>query len=307
MVKKSQLQKKTLQLKEKEKALILAHNYQRREIQEIADSIGSSLQLCQEAAKAEDVKYIVFCGVDFMAESAAILNPDKIVLIPDLNAICPMAAQLPAREVRRYKKMHPDAKVVLYVNTLAEAKAEADVMCTSSNPIKIVNRVEADKILFGPDWNLAWYTAKHCPDKEIIPIPEDGYCYVHKLFGADIIFLKEENPDAELLVHPECDPEVQEIADFIGSTGQMYRRVQESKLKKFIIATEIGLIDRLRRELPEKQYIPAYNKAICEQMKIHTLEKVYESLVTKKHVVKVPEKIADRARSGIEKMLELSK
>jgi len=307
MVKKSQLQKKTLQLKEKEKALILAHNYQRREIQEIADSIGSSLQLCQEATKAEDVKYIVFCGVDFMAESAAILNPDKIVLIPDLNAICPMAAQLPAREVRRYKKMHPDAKVVLYVNTLAEAKAEADVMCTSSNPIKIVNRVEADKILFGPDWNLAWYTAKHCPDKEIIPIPEDGYCYVHKLFGADIIFLKEENPDAELLVHPECDPEVQEIADFIGSTGQMYRRVQESKLKKFIIATEIGLIDRLRRELPEKQYIPAYNKAICKQMKRHTLEKVYKSLVTKNYVVKVPEKIADRARSGIEKMLELSK
>lgn len=303
----SKLQEKILQLKARERALILSHNYQRPEIQEIADFIGSSLQLCWAAAKAENVEYIVFCGVDFMAESASILNPDKIVLIPDIKAKCPMAAQLLAKKVIKAKREHPDAKVVLYVNTLAEAKAEADVMCTSSNSIKIVRRLDADKILFGPDWNLAWYTARHCPDKEIIPIPEKGHCYVHKLFGADAAFLKEENPDAELLVHPECDPEIQMMADFIGSTGQMYKRCHESKSKKFIIATEIGLIDRLRREFPEKEYIPALGEAVCKQMKLHTLEKVYLALTTKKSVVRVPEKIAKRARSGIEKMLELSK
>ncbi|MFN3622176.1 MAG: quinolinate synthase NadA, partial [Nitrososphaerales archaeon] len=275
----SQVQRKILQLKEKEKTLILAHNYQRPEIQEIADFVGDSLQLCLTATKVEDFKYIVFCGVDFMAETASILNPDKLVIIPDVEARCPMAAQLPANIVVEAKKKYSDAEVMLYVNTLAEAKAEADVICTSSNASKIASKLNSTRVLFGPDRNLAWYTAKHCPGKEIIPIPENGYCIVHKMFRAeDILALKKKHPNAEVLVHPECDPEVQDIADFIGSTEQMRRRCFESHSKKFIITTEIGLIDRLKRELPGKEYIPAFEGAICYNMKRHTLEKVYHAL-----------------------------
>ncbi|MFQ6065411.1 MAG: quinolinate synthase NadA [Candidatus Bathyarchaeia archaeon] len=304
------LQKKIIQLKGEERTLILAHNYQRPEIQEIADYVGSSLQLCWKAAEAEDIKNIVFCGVDFMAESAAILNPDKTVLIPDANARCPMAAMLPAKRVVEANRRHLDAKVVLYVNTLAEAKAEADIMCTSTNAAQIIAKLDAEKILFGPDWNLAWHARRHNPDKEIIPIPEQGYCYVHKLFfgnGEEVLLLKEEHPDAELLVHPECNPNLQLRADFIGSTGQMFKHCHQSNSKKFIIATEIGLIDRLKRELPGKIYLPAMEEAVCQQMKLHTLEKVYEVLKKGRPVVKVPRTIADRARKGIERMLELSR
>lgn len=306
----SKAQEKILRLKEERKALLLAHNYQRPEIQEIADCVGSSLQLCWWAAEAEDVKCIIFCGVDFMAESAAILTPEKAVLIPDSNAMCPMAAMLPAEKVIEEKRRHPNAEVLLYVNTLAEAKAEADVTCTSANAAQIVSRLTANKILFGPDWNLAWHAHIHNPEKEIIPIPERGYCYVHKTFGkgAEALMLKEENPEAELLVHPECDPELQLKADFIGSTGQMFRHCYNSiKTKKFIIATEIGLIDRLRRDMPRKTYLPVLEEAVCKQMKLNTLEKVYQALKTEKPVVKVPDKIADKARMGIERMLELSR
>ena len=297
-----------MRLKEEKNALILAHNYQRPEVQEIADYIGSSLQLCWRAAEAEDIGCIVFCGVRFMAESAAILNPDKKVLIPDANARCPMAAMLPAKGVVEAKRRHPDAKVVLYVNTLAEAKAEADVVCTSTNAAQIVDELDAEKILFGPDRNLAWHVRRHNADKEIIPIPEHGYCYVHRLIGdgEEALLLKKMHPDAELLVHPECNPHLQLRADFIGSTGQMFKRCHESKAEKFIIATEIGLIGRLRRELPGKLYLPAMEEAVCHRMKLHTLRKVYEALRREKPVVRVSGKIAERARRSIERMLELS-
>jgi len=301
------LQSKIIKLKEKKRALLLAHNYQRPEIQEIADYIGSSLQLCWRAVEAKEVKYIVFCGVDFMAESATILNPEKTVLIPDINARCPMAAMLPAKSVVTARKRYPDAEVVLYVNTLAEAKAEADVMCTSTNAAQIIGKIKAENILFGPDWNLAWHARRYNPDKEIIPIPDRGYCYVHENFGAEAFLLKEDHPDADLLVHPECGPELQLKADFVGSTGQIFRYCHQPSLNKFIIATEVGLIDRLRRELPSKSYLPANEKAICYQMKRHTLEKVYQALKREKPAIKVPRKIADRARIGIERMLELSK
>jgi len=296
-------------LKEEKRALILAHNYQRPEIQEIADYIGSSLQLCWRAAEAEGIRCIVFCGVRFMAESAAILNPDKTVLIPDANARCPMAAMLPAKKVVEAKRRHPSAKVVLYVNTLAEAKAEADIMCTSTNAVRIVGNLDAEKILFGPDWNLAWHVRRHIADKEIIPIPEHSYCYVHRLIGngEEALFLKKEHPDAEFLVHPECNPNLQLKADFIGSTGQMFKRCYQSNSKEFIIATEVGLIDRLKRELPDKIYLPAMEEAVCHRMKLHTLGKVYEALKKERPVVRLPRKIADRARKGIERMLELSR
>jgi quinolinate synthase len=298
------IREKIIKLKQKEEAIILAHNYQRPEVQEIADYVGSSLQLCLKACES-DARCIVFCGVDFMAESAAILNPDKVVLIPVLNSRCPMAAMLPASLILESKGKYPDAGVMLYVNTLAEAKAVADIICTSTNAIQVARRIPSKEILFGPDWNLAWYVQRNCPEKKIIPIPEHGYCYVHKLFGAETLFAKEDNPDAELLVHPECDPEIQLKADFIGSTGQMYKRCFESGSEKFIIATEIGLIDRLKRELPRKTYIPALQSAICKEMKLHTLEKVYLALREKENVVRVPEEIAIRARKSVEKMLRL--
>ena len=304
-MRRERLGEKILKLKKKENAIILAHNYQRPEIQLLADRIGDSLELAMASKKVEG-DLIVFAGVDFMAETAAMLNPDKTVVMPDRAARCPMAAQLPARAVRKAKKKYPGAAVVLYVNTLAEAKAESDVACTSANSPQIVNALDEDVVLFGPDRNLAWFV-KQRSDKRIIPIPEDGYCYVHKMFTpADVALLKARHPDAEVLAHPECDPEVQQLATHICSTSQMLLRVKASPAKRFVIATEVGLIERMRREFPDKEFIPALETAICEQMKKHTLEKVYLALRDKKNVVRVQPKIAERARVTIERMLEIS-
>lgn len=302
----NQLQKEIIKLKKEKNAIILSHNYQPGEIQEIADFIGDSLELCIKAAQIKDKDLVVFCGVDFMAETAFILNPDKKIVIPDANAECPMAHMLPAEEIRKAKKVYPDAAVVLYVNTLAEAKAEADVLCTSANALKVVESLKEDTILFGPDRNLAWFVSQHT-DKEIIPIPEKGHCYVHKMFNpADILIIKEKYPDAEVLVHPECDPEVQEVGDYVLSTGGMLKQVQESPKDTFIIGTEIDMSTRIKRENPEKSPIPAFDEAICENMKLHTLEKVKNSLLNEEFIVSVPEDIASKALKAVEKMLELS-
>jgi quinolinate synthase len=303
----NQLQEEILQLKKEKNAIILSHNYQTKEIQEIADFIGDSLELCIKASQIEDKDLVVFCGVDFMAETAFILNPDKKIVIPDAGAECPMAHMLPADELRKFKAKYPDAAVVLYVNTLAEAKAEADVLCTSANALKIVESMEEKTILFGPDQNLAWYVAQQT-DKEIIPIPEGGHCYVHKMLNpADILFLKEEHPDAEVLVHPECNPEVQEIADHVLSTGGMLKQVAESPKDKFIVGTEIDMVTRMKREIPDKTPMPAFEEAICENMKLHTLEKVKNSLINEEFIVTVPKDIASKALKSVNRMLELSK
>ena len=304
-MKPEQLKKAILDLKAEREAIILAHNYQREEIQLLADYIGDSLELARYSAKVKG-KLIVFAGVDFMAETAAMLNPDKTVVIPDPEARCPMAAQLPAELVRKAKRKHPDAAVVLYINTLAEARAEADVTCTSANAPQVVNALDEEKILFGPDRNLAWFVQQRS-DKQIIPLPDRGYCYVHRMFSpADIMLQKDRYPDAEVLVHPECDPEVQNIASHVCSTSQMLLRAKASPAKRFIIVTEVGLVDRLRREFPNKKFIPALDTAICEQMKKHTLEKLYLALRDKKHVVRVPPNIAVKARAATERMLEIS-
>ncbi len=304
-MKPEELREAILRLKAERDAIILAHTYQREEIQLLADYIGDSLELARQSAKVKE-KLIVFCGVDFMAETAAILNPDKTVVIPDPQARCPMAAQLPAELVREAKRRHPDAAVVLYINTLAEARAEADVTCTSANAPQIVNALDEEKIIFGPDRNLAWFVQRRS-NKQIIPLPDRGYCYVHRMFSpADIMLLKERYPDAEVLVHPECDPEVQEIATHICSTSQMLVRAKASPAKRFIIATEIGLVERLRRELPGKEFIPALETAVCEQMKKHNLEKLYLALRDIKHIVSVPPEIAAGARKATERMLEIS-
>ncbi len=300
-----QIKNAILKLKDEHNAIILAHNYQREEIQLLADYIGDSLDLARYSTKV-DASLILFCGVDFMAETAAILNPKKTVLIPDPEARCPMAAQLPAQLVREAKQEHPGAAVVLYVNTLAEARAEADVTCTSANAPLIVNALDEEEILFGPDRNLAWFVQQRS-DKKIIPLPDRGYCYVHRMFSpADIMLLKERYPDAEVLVHPECDPEVQNLASHICSTSQMLLRAKASPAKRFIIVTEVGLVDRLRREFPDKEFIPALETAVCKQMKKHTLEKLYLALRDKKHVVRVPPNIATKARAATERMLEIS-
>ncbi len=300
------LQKEIIKLKEEKNAIILAHNYQTGDVQEIADFVGDSLELCIKASEITESDLVVFCGVDFMAETAAILNPNKKIVIPDREAECPMAHMLPAEKVRMAREKHPDAAVVLYVNTLAEAKAEADILCTSSNAVAVVESLKEDKILFGPDMNLAWYVSQKV-EKEVIPIPEEGHCYVHKMFHeGDIYFLRENYPDAVLLVHPECDPEVQDEADEVLSTGGMIRYVAQSKAQTFIIGTEVDLITRLKRENPDKTIIPLLSDAICKTMKLHTLDKVKNSLLNEEFVVEVDAEITDKARAAVERMLEVS-
>lgn len=289
--------------KTKRQAVILAHNYQRPEVQDIADFVGDSLELALCAAQT-DAKVILFCGVDFMAETAAILNPEKTVLIPDKNARCPMAAMLPAELMKLYREKYPTAKAVLYINTLAEAKACSDAVCTSANAAEIVNRMNASTVLMGPDWNLVQYVKDHA-HKRLIPVPKFGYCPVHMLFNKEAILkLKETHPDAEVLAHPECAPEVCEVADFVGSTSKMYRQALVSTSKKFIIATEVGLIHRMKQGRPDATYIPAYEEAVCAHMKLHTLEKVYQSLTHMRYEVQVPPKIRALARNAVEAMLE---
>lgn len=293
---------KIQQLKREKKAVILAHNYQRPEVQDIADFVGDSLELSLCAAQT-DAKAIIFCGVDFMAETAAILNPDKKVLIPDKNALCPMAAMLPGELVQLYRKKYPNARVVLYINTSAEAKANCDAVCTSANSAEIVDRMDSETVLFGPDWNLAQYVKGHTK-KRVGPIPKLGFCPVHILFNkAAILKLKDRHPDAEVLAHPECTPEVCSVADFVGSTSKMYRQALVSKARKFIVATEIGLLHRMKKERADATFIPAYEEAVCAQMKLHTLEKLYLSLKNMRYAVKVPPKIMASARNAVEIML----
>ena len=303
----NELQKEIIALKKDKNAIILAHNYQTGDIQEIADFIGDSLELCIKASQITEADLVVFCGVDFMAETAAILNPNKQIVIPDKSAECPMAHMLTASELKIYKDRYPDAAVVLYVNTLAEAKAEADILCTSANAVKVVESLDKNRILFGPDMNLAWFVSHQIKDKEIIPAPERGHCYVHKMFNlGDLYFLREKHPDADILVHPECDPAVQEYADFVLSTGGMMKHVAKSPKTTFIIGTEIGLVTRLRKENPDKIIIPALEDAICETMKLLTLEKVKNSIINEEFVVKLPLDVAEKSKHAIDKMLEVS-
>ena len=302
-----ELQARIRELAERKGAIILAHNYQRTEVQEVADHVGESLSLARKAVEA-DAELIIFCGVDFMAEMAAVLNPDKRVILPEPASTCPMAAQLPAELVRRARREHPGVPVVLYVNTTAEAKAEADVICTSGNAVDVIRALGVDRVLFGPDRNLCWHVARQLPDVKVIPVPEAGYCYVHKLFEPENVLKlwRERYPNARLLVHPECEPELQLKADLVGSTGQMYRYARESEHDLFLVATEVGLVERINRELgPRKRAVPAKSDAICAEMKLITLEKVLRALEREKPVVELPARVARRAREAVVRMLEL--
>jgi len=291
-------------LKRKKNAIILAHNYQRAEVQDIAEFVGDSLELARKAMTiSSDI--IIFCGVDFMAETAAIMNPDKKVIIPDKGAICPMAQQLPAEDLLAAKREHPDAEVVLYVNTLAESKALADCICTSANVQEIVKAMDASTILFGPDRNLA-YHAQKATSKKIIPVPEYGLCPSHhQIVMTDLIRAKEAHPGAKIVVHPECIPEVQDTADYIASTSGMVKICREGEGGEFLIGTEVGLLHRLKKEAPGKKFYPISTTAVCPQMKMHTLENIAESLEKEEPEVFIKKKIINKARRPIERMLEI--
>jgi quinolinate synthase len=299
------LVEKIRKLKAEKKAIILAHNYQRPEIQDMADYVGDSIELSRKAMEEKEAKMIVFSAVDFMAESAAILNPEKKVLLPSLGARCPMAQMLTVDEIRRMKVLYPGVPLVLYVNTLASVKAQCDICCTSANAVKVIQSLNANTVLFGPDRNLAEYVQRKT-GKKVIPIPEWGFCPTHLLFQPeDVRILKMEQPEAAVMVHPECTWEMQKTADFVGSTSQMCRFAKESSAKTFIVGTEEGILHRLRKDNPEKQFILAYEGAICPNMKLNTLERLYVALKEEKHVVTVPEPTAKRARRALERMLEL--
>jgi quinolinate synthase len=292
-------------LKKEKSAVILAHNYQRPEIQDIADYVGDSIGLSRRAMEEKDAEIIVFSAVDFMAESAAILNPDKKVLLPTLGARCPMAQMLTVDEIKRWKVHYPLVPVVLYVNTLASAKAYCDICCTSANAVEVVDSLDVETVLFGPDHNLAEYVHRKT-GKTVIPIPERGFCPTHLLFQPeDVQVLKTKHPDAVVMVHPECNGEMQNVADYVGSTSQMCRCAMERNAETFIVATEEGIMHRLRKDNPGKQFILAYKDAVCPNMKLNTLERLYTALKEEKHVVTVPEPVAKRARKALEKMFEL--
>jgi len=297
---------KILKLKKEKKAVILAHNYQRPEIQDIADYVGDSIELSRKAMNEREAEIIVFSAVDFMAESATILNPEKRVLLPSLSARCPMAQMLTVDEIKRWKVQYPLSPVVLYVNTLASAKAYADVCCTSANAVEVIDSLSAETVLFGPDRNLAEY-AQRKTGKTIIPIPEWGFCPTHLLFQPeDVQVLKMQHPKAVVMVHPECSLEMQNVADFVGSTSQMCRHARESRAETFVVATEEGLLHRLKRDNPEKKFILAYEGAVCPNMKLNTLEKLYLALKEERHIVTVPEPITKKARKALEKMFEIT-
>jgi quinolinate synthase len=289
-------------LRKEKNAIILAHNYQPAEVQDIADFVEDSLGLSIQASKTK-ADIIVFCGVHFMAETAAILCPDKKVLMPDKNAGCPMADMITPEDVVKLKKEHPGAVVVAYVNTSAAVKAESDYCCTSSNAVKVVEKLKDKEIIFIPDKYLGLYVTKMTGKQMTL---FNGFCPTHmKILPQHIINAKKEHPAAKVLVHPECRPETQALADVIASTGGMIKYVSGSKTKEFIIGTEVGIIHRLEKENPEKAFYPATDLAVCPNMKLTTLEKVLWSLEEEKEEIKVPPHTAKKAKQAVERMLEL--
>ncbi|MFQ3573737.1 MAG: quinolinate synthase [Thermodesulfovibrionales bacterium] len=324
-MKQDKLKEDILKLKTQKRAIILAHNYQRSEIQDIADFVGDSLELSRIAAGI-DCDVIVFCGVHFMAESASVLSPQKTVILPEITAGCPMAdmitvtgqRQMPTSfhgyEEANYifsrdftlldiKKMYPSAPVVAYVNTTAEVKAESYVCCTSANVIDVINSLKEDTIISIPDRNLSMWAQKHS-QKRIITW--DGFCHVHdRVRKEDVLKARQEHRNALVVAHPECRIEVLEMADKVASTSGMIRYVKESSHKEFIIGTEIGIIHRLKKEAPDKEFYPLRRDMICPNMKKTNLQNVYDGLRLMRYIVKVPDEIGQRARLSLDRMLHL--
>jgi len=303
MAESQDLLPRLLELKRERNAVILAHNYQRPEVQDAGDFTGDSLGLSRQAAKT-DADVILFCGVHFMAETAAIVCPDKTVLIPDPHAGCPMANMVTPRELRKAKDEHPDAAVVCYVNSTAEIKALSDLCCTSANAVAVVDSIPRDReVLFVPDQSLGSWVAKQL-GRELILWP--GYCPTHhRILAEHVRAARAEHPDAEVVVHPECLDEVCDLADCVASTSGMLRHCRESGSKQFIIGTETGMLHPLRKENPGKEFFPASPLSDCPNMKLNTVEKMVWALEDMQHVVEVPEDVAGRARAAIERMLAI--
>jgi quinolinate synthase len=320
------LREKIRALKEKKRAIILAHNYQREEVQDIADFRGDSLELSRTAASV-DCEVIVFCGVNFMAESASILSPEKTVLLPEISAGCPMADMITVGEARNIrtrfpgfeyndgftypaeftlkdiKRLHPGVPVVTYVNTTADVKAESDICCTSANAGKIVESLDTDKVICVPDKNLSAWIAKNT-DKEVIAW--DGFCHVHeRATSEDVRKARDAHPDAAVLVHPECRMEVLDLADHVTSTSGMLRYAESSDAREFIIGTETGLMYKLKKDNPEKSFYPLRKDMVCPNMKKTSLKSVLHSLETETYKIKVPDEIRIPAKKALDRMLEV--
>jgi quinolinate synthase len=300
----SVLQKEIRQLLKEKKAVLLAHYYQRTEIQEIADILGDSLALSMEAART-DAEVLVFAGVHFMAESASILSPDKTVLLPKPDAGCPLADMITPEQLLTARKNHPHAAVVTYINSSAAIKAMSDICCTSANAVKIVNSLrDAKKILMVPDGNLACYVAG-LTDKKIIPW--DGYCPVHHhLTAEDVLKRKEKYPRATFAAHPECRPEVLALADYVGSTTGIIRYAGQEGFKEMLVGTEQGVFYQLKKQNPGKTFIPISDQMICADMKKITLKDILAAITGMKTVVKVPEEVRIPAKKALDRMLAIS-
>ncbi len=304
-IRESSLVDRILKLKKTRNAVILAHNYQLGEVQDIADFVGDSLELSQNAART-GADVIVFCGVHFMAETASILCPDKVVLLPDAHAGCPMADMITAEGLRQKKQELPGATVVCYINSSAEVKAESDVCCTSANAVKVIESLdEANEILFVPDQYLGDYIGSKTGKKMIL---WPGFCPTHlRIQPQHIVRLRQEYPQAKVIVHPECHPEVISLADEVLSTGGMCRYIKESEAEDIIVGTEIGIIHRLRKESPGKRFVPVSEQAICPRMKLISLEKILWSLEEMAPEVKVQEETRLKAKAAVDRMLEIGR
>jgi quinolinate synthase len=297
------LVEKIASLKLQKHAVILAHIYQRPEIQDVADFVGDSLDLSRKAAST-DAELIVFCGVDFMAETAKILSPTKKVLMPDPLATCPMANMITVEALRKKKLDYPSAAVVCYVNTKAEIKAESDICCTSRNAVAVVQSLSQKQIIFVPDQSLGAYVASQCPEKDFILWP--GFCPTHhRILEPQIAALKQQHPTAKVAAHPECTADVLGLADFIGSTGAIQEYVQQSSSLEFIIATEEGILYPLGKENPNKTFYHPGELAVCPNMKKNTLEKVLRGLEAEENEVTVSLEIAAKARETLVKMMRI--
>jgi quinolinate synthase len=295
-------EERILGLKKEKKAVILVHNYQRPEVQDIGDFVGDSLELSQKAA-ATDAEVIVFCGVHFMAETAAILSPQKIVLLPDARSGCPMADMITAEQLRKKKKELPNATVVTYINSSAEVKAESDYCCTSANGVKVVQNLDSEEILFVPDQYLGDFISRKTGKKMTL---WPGYCPTHvKILAEDIIQRKQEYPRAHVVVHPECRPDVIDLADETLSTSGIIRYAARDDVSELIVGTEVEILHRLKKENSGKTFIAASAKAICPNMKRITLDKVVNSLETMSPRVEVPQEIRVRARAAVDRMLAM--
>jgi len=294
---------KIKKLKDGRKAVILAHNYQPGEIQDLADFTGDSLGLSIKAAET-DAEVIVFCGVQFMAETAAILSPEKTVLLPDKFAGCPMADMITAEQLRRLKQEHPDALVVCYVNSSAQVKAESDYCCTSANAVEIVSSLPRDRrIIFVPDQHLGRFVAERT-GRDLMLWP--GYCHVHVMITEDDIkTARAKYPDAIVMAHPECTEPVKELSDELLSTGQMLKFAAKSTARQFIIATEVGIIHALKKQNPEAEFFPASDRAVCPNMKKITLDKLIGSLEDMQYKITVPDQVRIKAKKALDRMVEI--